>query len=44
MKNEECTITTSREYPTCLALIRHGALNEKINEEKPIHVITLSNE
>lgn len=35
MKNEECTMATSREYPTCLALIRYGALNEKINEENP---------
>lgn len=35
MKNEDFTITTSGEYPTCLALIRYGALNEKINEENP---------
>lgn len=35
MKNEDFTITTSGEYPTCLALIRYVALNEKINEEKP---------
>lgn len=35
MKNEERTITTSGEYPTCLALIRYGALNEKINQESP---------